>query len=98
MTTKKNVSARPPIADALQRMNFIEGIEETISKQEPVAVSTKPWEKPGVRADVFKISNVRLDEVTFLKLQYVAKMKGKSVNSICVSLINEYLARELPNL
>jgi hypothetical protein len=91
MVERKKVSAHPPLASIKNKeMDFInEGII-TLSDKE-----AHPWEKDGIRNDVIKTFNIRLNEPSFLKLKYLSKQAKQSVNSICVSLIRKFLEDEL---
>lgn len=96
MNERKKISARPPLTSIKeQEMEFInEGIT---SKYEELSAKNHeyPWEKDGVRSDVIKVFNVRLNEPDFLKLKYLSEQKRESINFICVSLIQKFLDKEL---
>jgi hypothetical protein len=96
MTEVKKVTARPPLLSAKDKeMAFInDGILETDAREGEA--DNFPWENSNVREDVIKIFNVRINEPYFLKLQYISKnILKKSTNAICVSLIEEFINREL---
>jgi hypothetical protein len=87
MVERKKVSAHPPASIKNREMDFI---NEGISLPDK-----EPWEKDGVRSDVIKTFNIRLNEPTFLKLKYLSEQTKRSINSICVSLIHKFLEDEL---
>lgn len=96
MNERKKISARPPLTAIKEKeIEFI--TEGTITQSQIFSthVDQYPWEKEGVRFDVIKIFNVRLTEPDFLKLKYLCEQKSKSINSICVSLIKNFLDTEL---
>jgi hypothetical protein len=98
MIERKKISARPPLVAIREKEEeFInEGMIGIVSQSgtSPMEVEY-PWGKDGVRSDVIKMFNVRLNEPTFLKLKYLSEQKSKSMNSICVSLIQKFLDDEL---
>ena len=102
MTEKKKLSARPPFRLPLasikeKELEFIHGgtIEPMPNDPGPRREFLLPWERSDVRADVMKVFNLRLSEPDFLKLKYLAERKSKSINSVCVSLIKDFLDTEL---
>ena len=96
MVEKKKVTARPPrLSVEDKEMAFInEGVILDAGIVE-LPATVYPWEEQGVREDVIKVFNLRICEPYFLKLKYISEKIGKSSNSICVSLIEEYLDKEL---
>ena len=104
MVEKKKVTARPPAVWSIEdkEMAFInEGIiDVSVSNTSAPKKNDEeyPWEKDGVRDDVMKVFNVRLSESYFLKLKYVSEHIGKSSNNICVSLIKDFLDKEVSRL
>ncbi|MGB3541648.1 hypothetical protein [Rubrivirga sp.] len=47
----------------------------------------RPWEREGVREDVVKGYALRLPEPLYLKLKWVAKQTGRSVNAVIHELV-----------
>ena len=96
MVEKKKVSARPPklSVEEMEKAFISEGVILS-PDMNALPESSYPWEEPGVRADVFKIFNFRMNEPCFLKLKYIAEKTRKSINSICLSLVEEYIDKEL---
>lgn len=50
---------------------------------ENIASRDLPWEAPHVRDDVVKGYALRLPEPLYLKLKWVAKQTGRSINGVC---------------
>jgi hypothetical protein len=57
-----------------------------------------PWEAPRVREDVTKGYALRLPEPLYLKLKYVSKQTGTSMNQLCNEAVARLVEEELAYL
>lgn len=57
-----------------------------------------PWEAPRVREDVTKGYALRLPEPLYLKLKYVSKQTGTSMNQLCNEAVARLVEEELAHL
>ena len=56
---------------------------------------TLPWKEPGVRADVNKITNVRLSEPLYLKLHWLRHHTDRTIVELVHEGMTEFVDREL---
>lgn len=96
----KKMSLQPPTRTP---EDFIKGAnrhEEPVSDaevREPSAGSL-PWNEPGVRQDVIKSVNLRLDEPTLLKLKWVSEKTRISQQELIRLALVPYLDGEILKL
>lgn len=57
-----------------------------------------PWEEPRVREDVKKNYPLRLPEPLYLKLKFVSKQTGRSMNRICNEAVEASVEAEIDRL
>ena len=77
MTKKHKMSLSPPVVRSAEE--FISAAGHV--KPKPAVGrggESYPWEMPEIREDVIKSVNLRLSEPYIVKLQYLAKITGKS--------------------
>ena len=102
--SKSNLRSRPPAITGEEREQaeeaFVAGAKGSRpeKKKSPKAREPYPWEEPYVREDVKKLHSVRLSEPTMLKLQYVAKHTGTSMNQFSVDAITRVIDAELKRM
>lgn len=97
--SKSPLSSRPPVPSDRDKAaaRFIEGSDARLRPRAP-GEQVYPWQEPHVREDVKKLLSVRLPEPFMLKLQYVAKRSGMSMNQLAVDAITEAVEAKLSGL
>lgn len=97
-TPKRNFSPE----EAEQVESFISGAEQETGADEAEEDSSSsssaeryPWNEPHVRPDVKQSYPLRMKEPLYLKLKYVSKQTGRSMNEICNEAVRRAVEEEL---
>lgn len=82
---------------------FISGAEEPPSPRRGAQEGGRredvyPWEEPQVRQDVKQTYPLRLPEPLHLKLKFVSKRTGKSMNELCNAAVGALVENKLEEL
>lgn len=102
--SKSQLKSRPPVVSDADREkaaeSFVSGAKPRNAPRRTTTKASKvlPWEEPYVRDDVKKLLSVRLSEPMMLKLQYVSKQTGTSMNQFSVDAISQAIEAALANL
>ena len=57
-----------------------------------------PWQDPSVRADVYKVYNLRLPEPYLLKLKFIAEHTPDSMQKFCMAVLKEAIDAKIAEL
>lgn len=96
----KKMSLQPPTRtpeDFIKAANRHDEPVPHAESREPSEQSF-PWNEPGVRQDVIKSVNLRLDEPTLLKLKWVSEKTRISQQELIRLALVPYLDREIAKL
>lgn len=76
--------------------DFISGADRTPGDEDDGG--RMPWEESHVREDVRQNYPLRLPEPLYLKLKYVSRQTGMSMNELCNRAVEEIVDRKLSEL
>jgi hypothetical protein len=96
----KKMSLQPPTRtpeDFIRDANWHDELVSQTDVREP-SIQSLPWNEPGVRQDVIKSVNLRLDEPTLLKLKWVSEKTRISQQELIRLALVPYLDGEIAKL
>jgi hypothetical protein len=96
----KKMSLQPPTRTPEDFIRDANRHDEPAPQAEVSEPSTQllPWNEPGVRQDVIKSVNLRLDEPTLLKLKWVSEKTRISQQELIRLALVPYLDEEIARL
>ncbi len=94
MANKIDLSALQPT----ERQGLLDKNQKQYSPTKEVKINTLPWEKPEVSERVIKQYLLRLPEPLKLKLEYVARLKNKTIQQYCLKVLSKSIEYDLKKI